>query len=44
MISVTARLGASRVFADIDRLISPAEPDLAKLVAIGAQHGVSIAV
>ena len=44
MVSMTSRLGASRMFADIDREISPDRPDLEKLVGIGARHGVTVAV
>jgi class 3 adenylate cyclase/tetratricopeptide (TPR) repeat protein len=38
-----SRLGASRMFADMDREISPDEPDLEKLVGIGTRHGLSVA-
>ena len=31
--------GASKVFADSDRDISPENPDLAKLIKPGARHG-----
>ncbi|MBS0325968.1 MAG: cupin domain-containing protein [Proteobacteria bacterium] len=43
MVTVTSRIGASRMFADIDREISPARPDLERLVAIGARHGLTVA-
>jgi len=39
MVSMTSREGASRLFADIDRQISPEKPDLGKLVEIARQHG-----
>ena len=42
MISMTDRLGASRMFADIDREIAPDGPDLERLVGIAARHGVAI--
>ncbi len=44
MVSVTSRLAASRMFADMDREISPDAPDLAKLVGIGHRHGLTVAV
>lgn len=43
MISVTSRLGASRMFEEIDREIAPDRPDLPRLVDIGARHGLSVA-
>ena len=43
MISMTGRLGASRMFADFDREISPDRPDLQTLVGIAARHSVRIA-
>ncbi len=43
MVSMTSRLAASRMFADIDREISPVRPDLAKLVGVGARHGLTVA-
>jgi len=42
MISMTSRLGASKMFTDFDREISPQSPDLAKLVEIGARHGLEV--
>ncbi len=42
MISMTSREGASRLFADLDREISPEQPDLGKLVEIGRRHGVAV--
>src|SRR6185437_2726639 len=39
MISMTSREGASRMFTDFDREISPEKPDLGKLVEIGGRHG-----
>ncbi len=44
MISMTSREGASRLFADIDREISPENPDLAKLVEVGQRHGLTVSV
>jgi hypothetical protein len=43
MVSMTSRLGASRMFADMDREMSPDRPDLAKLSGIGARHGLTVA-
>jgi mannose-6-phosphate isomerase-like protein (cupin superfamily) len=44
MISMTSRLGASRMFTDFDREIAPDKPDLDKLVAIAARHDAVIRV
>jgi quercetin dioxygenase-like cupin family protein len=44
MLSMTARLGASRMFADIDREISPDRPEVEKLVGVVARHGVTVSV
>ena len=42
MLSMTSREGASRMFTDMDREISPENPDLGKLVAIGQRHGLTV--
>jgi quercetin dioxygenase-like cupin family protein len=42
MISMTSREGASHMFTDIDREISPDNPDLGKLVEVGRRHGLSV--
>ena len=42
MISMTSRDGASRLFADMDREISPEKPDLGKLIEIGQRHGLTV--
>jgi len=42
MISMTSREGASRLFADMDREISPEKPDLGKLTEIGRRHGLAV--
>lgn len=39
MVSMTSRLGASRMFVDIDREIAPGAPDVETLVAIAKRHG-----
>jgi quercetin dioxygenase-like cupin family protein len=44
MVSMTSRLGASRLFADMAREMSPDRPDLEKLAGIGTRHGVTVAV
>jgi quercetin dioxygenase-like cupin family protein len=44
MVSMTARMGASRMFADIDREISPDRPEVEKLVGVVARHGVTVTV
>jgi quercetin dioxygenase-like cupin family protein len=42
MISMTSREGASRLFTDMDREISPEEPDLGKLIEIGQRYGLTV--
>jgi hypothetical protein len=44
MVSMTSRLRAPQMFADIDREISPENPDREKLVGIGRRHGLTVAV
>lgn len=39
MLSMTSRLGASRMFADIAREVAPVNPDLEQLAAVAARHG-----
>ena len=43
MVSITSRLGASRLFADIDREIAPDMPDVEKLMLIALRNGLTIA-
>ena len=43
MVSVTSRLGASRLFADIDREIAPDKPDVEALMSIALRNGLTIA-
>ena len=43
VLSVTSREGASLLFADIGREISPDRPDPAKLVEIAGRYGAAIA-
>ena len=42
MVSMTSRLGASKMFADIAREVAPVNPDLAQLTAVGARHGLKV--
>lgn len=44
MLSMTSRLGASRMFADFAREVAPVNPDLGKLAEIGARHGLKAVV
>ena len=44
MVSLTSRLGASRMFADMAREVAPVDPDLAKLAEVGARYGAKIEV
>ncbi len=44
MISMTSREGASHMFTDIAREVAPVNPDLAKLIEVGARHGLKVAV
>ena len=43
MLSTTSRLGASRLFADIDREIAPDKPDVEKLMEIALRNGLTLA-
>src|SRR4051794_12431837 len=43
MLSVTSREGASHMFEDFDREISPDSPDLARLVELGIPYGLAVA-
>ena len=44
MISITSRLGASEMFADMAREISPVSPDLERLAEVGGRHGLKLGV
>jgi quercetin dioxygenase-like cupin family protein len=44
MISMTSRLGASKLFTDMAREVAPVNPDLGKLAEVGARHGLKVAV
>jgi quercetin dioxygenase-like cupin family protein len=43
MLSMTSRLGASEMFADLAREVAPVNPDLGKLAEVGARHGLKVA-
>jgi quercetin dioxygenase-like cupin family protein len=43
MISMTSRLGASKMFTDFAREVAPVNPDLGKLAEVGARHGLKVA-
>jgi len=42
MVSMTSRLGASKMFADMAREIAPVNPDLQKLAEIGGRYGLKV--
>jgi quercetin dioxygenase-like cupin family protein len=42
MISMTSRLGASKMFADMARELAPVNPDLQQLVEVGGRHGLKV--
>jgi quercetin dioxygenase-like cupin family protein len=44
MISMTSRIGATTFFTEIDREISPTEPDFGALVRVAYSHGVTVPV
>ena len=44
MISMTSRLGASKMFSDMAREVAPVNPDLDKLSEVGGRHGLKLAV
>jgi hypothetical protein len=43
MVSMTSRLGASKMFTDMAREVAPVNPDLAKLAEVGGRHGLTLA-
>ncbi len=43
MVSMTSRLGASKMFTDLAREVALANPDLEKLAEVGARHGLKVA-
>jgi quercetin dioxygenase-like cupin family protein len=42
MLSMTSRLGASKMFAELAREVAPVNPDLGKLAQVGARHGLRV--
>jgi len=42
MMSITSQLGASKMFADFAREISPTNPDIGKLVELASLHGCTV--
>jgi quercetin dioxygenase-like cupin family protein len=42
MLSITSRLGASRMFGDMAREIAPVNPDLEQLAEVGGRHGLRV--
>jgi quercetin dioxygenase-like cupin family protein len=42
MISMTSRPGAAAFFTDIDREVSPTEPDFGILLKVAAEHGLTV--
>ena len=44
MISMTSRLGASKMFTDMAHEVAPVNPDLEKLTEVGARHGLKVAL
>ena len=42
MVSITSRLGASRMFTDMAREIAPVNPDLEKLAEVCGRHGLKV--
>ena len=42
MLSITSRLGASKLFADLARNVAPVDPDLGRLAEVGARHGLKV--
>lgn len=44
MVSITSRLGASRMFADMAREVAPVNPDVGKLAEVGSRHGLKVTV
>jgi quercetin dioxygenase-like cupin family protein len=44
MISMTSRLGASKMFTDLARELPPVNPELEKLAEVGGRHGLKVSV
>jgi quercetin dioxygenase-like cupin family protein len=44
MVSMTSREGASHMFTDFDREVSPESPDVGKLIELGRPYGLAVAL
>jgi hypothetical protein len=44
MISMTSRTGDAEFFTEVDREVSPTEPDVAALVGIATAHGLTVPI
>ena len=42
MVSMTSREGASHMFTDFDREVSPENPDVGKLIELGLPYGLAV--
>jgi quercetin dioxygenase-like cupin family protein len=42
MISMTSRAGAAAFFTDVDREVSPAQPDFGTLLRVATSHGLTV--
>ena len=42
MVSMTSRLGASKLFTDLAREVAPIDPDMGKFVEVGTRHGLKL--
>ncbi|MGH6909907.1 MAG: cupin domain-containing protein [Phenylobacterium sp.] len=42
MVSMTSREGASHMFTDFDREVSPENPDVGKLIELGRPYGLAV--
>ena len=42
MISMTSRAGAAAFFTDVDREVSPTEPDFGVLLGVATAHGLTV--
>jgi hypothetical protein len=42
MISMTSRAGAAAFFTDVDREVSPTEPDFGVLLGVATAHGLTL--
>ncbi len=42
MISMTSRAGAAAFFTEVDREVSPTEPDFGTLLRVASSHGLTV--